>query len=246
MEDKRSHKRFTVEGMEISGKMLFANEVNVLDISTSGISLKADRRLEIGREYSLKLGYADKILALNGVVMWSILNELRKISADEIAPLYQAGLKFTDISTDKLNELIDFITFHKQSDYELEVLNTANGQRLGTRVHIDPTPKPILQFPLTYTLKKLSLSGMLVESEHELALESRLPMEISLPGNESISCTGRVAYCVKADTEDVVLYSIGIEFMDMPDEDKDRLEKFIKALDERDEGPSSFVKIYGS
>ncbi len=245
MEDKRSHKRFTVEGMEISGKMLFANEVNVLDISVSGISLRADRRLEIGREYSLKLKYEDKVLSLNGVVMWSILNELRRISSDEMAPLYQAGIKFTDISPDKLGELMNFITFHKQTDYELEELHEVSGQRVGPRFRIDPTTKPILQFPVGYTLKKLSLSGMLIESEHELALETRLPMEISLPGDEPISCSGRVAYCVKADMEDTALYNIGIEFINMPEKDKEKLKNFIKILDERDEGSSSFEKIYG-
>jgi len=40
--------------------MLFAAEVDVIDISFGGISLRADRRFDIDREYSVKFKYKDE------------------------------------------------------------------------------------------------------------------------------------------------------------------------------------------
>ena len=50
MEERRRHKRFSVDILEISGKMVLARYVKILDISIGGVSFKADRRLHIGHE----------------------------------------------------------------------------------------------------------------------------------------------------------------------------------------------------
>jgi len=44
-----------MEVVDITGKMMFADEVNIIDISVGCFSLKADRRLNIGHEYALKM-----------------------------------------------------------------------------------------------------------------------------------------------------------------------------------------------
>ncbi len=52
--ERRSFPRFTVDIMDIHGKMLFTNDVKILDISMGGVLLKADRRLNIGRDYTIQ------------------------------------------------------------------------------------------------------------------------------------------------------------------------------------------------
>ena len=51
MWDSRQYKRFTVDVMDMHGKMVLANDVKILDISLSGISLKAEYRLQSYAEY---------------------------------------------------------------------------------------------------------------------------------------------------------------------------------------------------
>ncbi len=75
MQDKRRHKRFTVNVLEVNGNMMFATEVKVIDISIGGISLKANRRLNIGSDYALKLDGKNRVIALKGAVVWSSLRE---------------------------------------------------------------------------------------------------------------------------------------------------------------------------
>lgn len=75
MEERRRHKRFSVDILEISGKMVLARYVKILDISIGGVSFKADRRLHIGHEYTLKILGKGKELSVKGIVMRSLLSE---------------------------------------------------------------------------------------------------------------------------------------------------------------------------
>jgi len=48
VKNTRRYKRFRLDFVEISGQLTFASEVSVLDLSMGGVSLRADRRLNIG------------------------------------------------------------------------------------------------------------------------------------------------------------------------------------------------------
>jgi len=60
--DKRRHKRFRSDLMELYGKIVLAQKVEIIDISLGGVAVKTDRRLNIGREYLLKLEWKGKTL----------------------------------------------------------------------------------------------------------------------------------------------------------------------------------------
>jgi hypothetical protein len=108
--EKRQCGRFKVKGLDIAGRMMFASMVKINDISANGVSLKADRRMEIGRVYPLKLEFQNKALAVSGVVIWSRLNELGKRPSGEMVPIYKAGLRLRDAADNgMLRELMDFI-----------------------------------------------------------------------------------------------------------------------------------------
>jgi hypothetical protein len=85
MQDSRQHKRFKVDNMDITGEMMFDKEVNIIDISLSGICLKTDRRLNIGTEYRK---VKDKVIDVPGTVIRSLLSELRKDVLGNSIPVY--------------------------------------------------------------------------------------------------------------------------------------------------------------
>ncbi|MCL5024866.1 MAG: hypothetical protein M1497_16155 [Nitrospirae bacterium] len=108
MEERRCQKRFSVGRSDIVGKMTSSSEVKLIDIGIGGISLKADRRLEIGRKYSLQLGYRDNVaLSLDGIAVWSILSERSEKPLG--APIYEAGMQFDCLLADKRNKITDLI-----------------------------------------------------------------------------------------------------------------------------------------
>ena len=110
MQDKRRYKRFSVDILGINGKMMFANEVEIHDISLGGISLKVDKRLNMGSEYTIKIAKSsDKTISLKGSVVWSKISGTRKGSTGEIIPIYSAGMKFVTMPADKIKELTAFL-----------------------------------------------------------------------------------------------------------------------------------------
>jgi c-di-GMP-binding flagellar brake protein YcgR len=222
VQDKRRYKRFTLKVLEVTGKMILASQVEVVDISIGGISIKANRRLNIGGEYSLRLEDRNKVVSLKGTVVWSSLSETMAGRAGEAIPIYKAGLKFANISAEKINELLNFIEDHKKE--EVYVMGSS---RLNIRFHIDDAKKTFLNFPESYKVKKISLGGMLIESAATLEIEDRMPMELFLNDNMRIKFVGRIASCKNVEEVAEKLWDVGIEFLNLTDDDKDALKSFV-------------------
>lgn len=239
MKEHRRFKRFVVDLLGINGKMMFANEVEIRDISAGGISLKVDKRLNMGAEYTVKITTTeDEPISVRGSVVWSKLSGTKKGEKDEVIPLYVAGMKFINVSDHKMNELITFI--QNQEDFSREKVHGAAEQdecRCSMRFLVKPPlGKAVLNASEDYGVKKLSLGGMLIESETPLKIEERMPMEILLPNNEHIQLSGRIASCLeipgsKDNAESVSRYDIGIEFLEMEEADMEKLQGFVAGLE---------------
>lgn len=238
MQERRRDRRFAVDIMGINGRMMFARDVKIHDISIGGVSLKADSRLNIGSEYILKIEWKGKVLAVKGIVVWSLISESIEDSKGNIIPIYTAGMKFTDVSDEKLNDIINFIDEHKKV-LDKQVDLSKLGTRLHVRAQIETRGKTTLDFHESYKVKKLSLGGMLIESVHVLETENKLPMEVTLNEEKSIKFIGRVASCFLINDKDIERYDIGIEFLHMSDKDRTILDEFIRLLENLNAGTLS-------
>ena len=72
---------------------------------------------------------------------------------------------------------------------------------------------------------------MLISNETPLEIEERIPMEILLPGNKQIKFVGRIASFLNAGKTADSRYDIGIEFVEMSEEDRIKLQEFVLVLD---------------
>ncbi len=232
--EKRRHKRYALDVYDIHSEMLFAKEVNILDISISGVSLRADKRMDINREYTLKIRSKEKLLILKGQVIWSLLSGSRQGERGDSIPIYTAGLKFTDIATEKMKEVVDFIEAHKRAKDRQEDVYQLSGLRLFTRFQIEsPEELTILHCYEGCKVKKISLGGMLTESENPLEIESTMPMKLTFPQDKDITFRGRIASCLLIEGSDPESYDIGVEFLEMSDTDKQILTEFIASLEKK-------------
>ncbi|HZV47190.1 MAG TPA: PilZ domain-containing protein [Thermodesulfovibrionales bacterium] len=230
MTERRRYTRFRMEVVDLTGKMMFADEVNILDISVGGVSLKADRRLNIGHEYAVKMENVGRVLAVKGLVVWSVLSGNKEGARGDSIPLYTAGMKFMDVSDKKMEEIVNFIEKYEQGAVMPIGPYGTSGLRQSVRVRIDAQGKATVNFPENYKIRILSIGGMLVESERPIEIESRLSMEVFFPENTSITFLGRVASCRLVQDEKVELFHIGIEFIDMSEEHKEKLQEFVLSL----------------
>ncbi len=217
--DHRRQPRFVVEGLH--GRMTFASDVEIVNMSLSGVALRLDRRLNIGTEYTLKLEVHEKHLAVKGLIVWSALDDRKKGPKGEDILVYSAGMKFTDVLTQRLMELVAFIDENKLIEEK----------RLGgLRFYIDAPGKALLDVPRPYQVKVISIRGMLIEADYRLAVEARCPMEMTMrEGEASLAFLGRVAFCSEPGAESG-LHQLGIEFVELSSSDRRRLDDFIQSL----------------
>ena len=128
MQEKRRYERFSVGDDELNSSMALADHVQVLDISEDGLSLKADLRLNIGRQYTLTIKTERGVSTAKGIIVWSSLIENKEDAKGNIVPIYKAGLQFTNISREAINEIIGSLQCKKQ---DVNISNDSEYVNLG-------------------------------------------------------------------------------------------------------------------
>jgi c-di-GMP-binding flagellar brake protein YcgR len=218
--EKRRHKRYIVDG--VRGNVLYPSDMEILNISLDGAAIETTKRLDLNREYTLKIKYEDTILDLRGRVVWAMLTSKEKRGSKEIIPVYRAGVRFTDIVYEKANILLNFIKENK--------VRTLERRLAGARFKIANPENVKIDYPYKYEVKKISLSGMLAEFENQLDLNVQYNIELVL--NENVlNILGRVVNYTEIKSESGIKYDVGIEFMKMSDDDRKLLKHFLNTLE---------------
>jgi hypothetical protein len=228
---KRRYKRFVVENMDIHAKTLFATDTELLDISVTGACITAQKSLRFADKHLIKLESEGKHLPLQCSIIWKNLSGSAKNLSGEFVPVYKAGIAFKCISSDKLVSLKDFI---RMSGFPKE-RRLSNEYGLGAlRFKIHTNEKAVLYYQRTSTVKKISLGGMLIELYNGIKIDKRFPMALFLPNeNRPIKFQGRVASCIEI-LGRKLKHDIGIEFVDMPENDKSRLNTFLDFIEDKE------------
>jgi Tfp pilus assembly protein PilZ len=201
--------------------VMFTTPVEIVNMSMGGAAVRADMRLNIGREYTLRLEVEDRPLNVRGVVVWSTLSGLRHNERGESVSQYSAGLKFKGIHTQELEQLLGFIEGSKVNPEK---------RLAGLRFRVHAPGRATIETAQGYEVLLMSLSGMLIRTEQELALDGVHPMEIVPPGEAGIHFTGRVASTIEVNEDGPGFHEIGIEFVEMAPNDRARLDAFVATL----------------
>jgi hypothetical protein len=218
MQERRRYPRFKAQGVNCN--VLATAEVDIINLSREGVSLLANVRLDINKEYALKLQERGKAIALRGEVVWSVLSGSEKGLYGERVPIYEAGVKFTNLTPEKTTELHDFIEHHKISSDE----------RVVARFDIRPPEKTTLHYPFCYKVEKISLNGMSIKTERPFKVKDTFPIELFLPNDKTVKVYGRIASCTNINENETVNYKVGIEFLEISDEHKAMFREFVDTL----------------
>jgi hypothetical protein len=219
--EKRKHPRYVVEGLGIYARTIFNTEVEMLDISVSGGSVRVTKRFVIGNEYIFKFERGVATVSVKGSVVWEKLSGTRKIGEGEAVPVYTVGIKFMNGLDCGEMETIRNILVDKAKERKLG----------GMKVQVFPPGKAVLSYFETCRVRDVSLGGMRIETEQEPSVNMIFPLELILAeGEEPISCKGPIAFYQESPEGKRQGYTAGVEFMDMSDADKSRLGRFIEIL----------------
>jgi c-di-GMP-binding flagellar brake protein YcgR len=253
MKDKRRFKRFNLDIIEINGKMSLTDKVRILDISLGGLAIKADRRLNIGREYIVKLQDKGKTIDVKGTVVRAELSGTEQKSNGETVSIYTAGLVFKEGYAEKIAEFLKPLEQNKiieaqptsglldsehtimtaEQDKPKETPSAPN-RRIHVRFNIITPQEKTLSYPLEFRVKQISLSGMLIETEQAVLLNSAIPMELSLDEEKTITFIGRVASSNRTENTGKSQYALGVQFTNLAEKDKMLIDEFIAYLAENE------------
>jgi PilZ domain len=164
---------------------------------------------------------------LIGTVIWEgkISNGFAKDGVT--SSLYKAGIQFKGVTTGALVQLKDFM---RVAGIPEETPYAKNDKQVALRYAITTDEGAMVNYATTYTVKKISMSGMLVEANCKLETEQKYPMALLLP-NESqpVKFNGRVASLYQFPGRESY-FDIGIEFHNLTEQGKTRLKRFIASL----------------
>ena len=105
--EKRRHKRFGLDLIDMSGKLSSSDHVEIFDISFGGVGLKVDRRLSVGKEYLFTLiKDKDTSIEVNGIAARCKLTEIEEGHGGERVLTYTAGMRLADGSQDMIADFI--------------------------------------------------------------------------------------------------------------------------------------------
>ena len=122
IQERRQSKRIKVEHMGVNSEMSSATYVKIIDISKNGVFVKADRKLDIDKKYSLKIEYENKVLFVKAVVVWSLLEDNVEDANRNIIPIYIAGLQFAYVLKGEITEIINMIEIDINTNSYVSVL----------------------------------------------------------------------------------------------------------------------------
>ncbi len=81
----------------------------------------------------------------------------------------------------------------------------------------------------------ISKGGMFVETSLPLAVNERVRLRVTLPGDDlPFALDGIVRWCRRPEDDETVTPGMGVEFVDFDDALKTRLEKYVDSLDAAD------------
>ena len=217
MRERRRAPRYPVE--DVRGKLLLTTSATIINMSLTGMAVESSANLRVGRSYTLALTHGEKTgPALTGIVVWCHLKATRPSATGESAAVYEAGIQFAGMLSDKASELISFLR-------TTAILTMQD--RLTGRFYVDPNESIDLNAECEFAVKMLSASGMLIETDISPAPDAVFEVRIAL-GNDVITPTVRVAYIRDIGEQDKRRISaVGVAFTTLSAADHAVLDAFI-------------------
>ncbi|MCL4809775.1 MAG: PilZ domain-containing protein [Thermoanaerobaculia bacterium] len=222
---QRRHKRYEVH--DVHGALLFRTTVQVKNLSVSGLALETAERLQLGRTYAIRLAGDGDAVDVSGTIRWCHLASSRPKDGGEPRAVYEAGLAFEEIFTEKARGLLGFLEHH---------VVLSPHERLTGRFRAEALRPAELEARYEFEVLRLSLGGMLVRTSLEASLGDVYGLELLLRDG-LVSLDGRVAYSQRGDAvKGEVATQLGMEFLEMSEEARRSVAGFIAAELERPDG----------
>ncbi len=223
--ETRRHKRYKLDLVELGGKMFLIDDVEVLEMSQRGLSLRTSKGLNAGKEYLVTLFEQGRSIEVKGIAVESRVTGTETLPNGQSIQIHTARIKFRDGQTAKIMSILDSAQRLGKEDNR-----PADDRRLHARFRFTMPLDTVLSHSPIFSVRKISMSGMLIECDQVLKVNSVIPMNISFNSGESINISGRIICCDARHDHSGLLYELGVEFLDLKEKDTALLKKLTDDL----------------
>jgi hypothetical protein len=226
-EDKRRHPRYEVRGL--AGNLRYDMNARVLNLSVDGMALETTSWLHVGKDYQLKIGSGDDCLDIVGRVVWCHLVGNRTRDA-ETRPIYQAGVQFGEALSEQARRILSFVR-------RAGVVGVAS--RVFGRFRVRQEEAVDVAFEHAFEVRRVSLSGLLLEADLLPEVGSRFALEIPTPAGTLTPSVTVKSLEQSATSGGAPVTRIGVEFVNLSDDDRQIVEALISEQLEAGEGATA-------
>jgi hypothetical protein len=211
----RRHRRFDIPG--VFGSMRTSVKLEIMDISASGMRVSTSQYLVVGKSYPFTLQLDDNRFPVSAQVKWCVLSGSRKVTDDEFNSTYIAGISFENLPNGCGDGLMGFL----ETCIELEVDTGMFGL-----FQVSDSNSAIADLDFEFVVKRISLTGMLIESDFAPLVGASFDMDLDLP-SEILKAKGRVVF-VKKSKRNAQLTELGVEFVDLDEKQTSILRDYLE------------------
>jgi hypothetical protein len=101
----------------------------------------------------------------------------------------------------------------------------------------------VLSLPSQFSIREISQSGIIIQTNHPLNIDSMILMELSFEARNSVSFMGRVVLCRTMQEKGSTAYDIGIEFLDLTERDKSLIISFMGIVKDKGDADNHITLI---
>ncbi len=225
MKNERKHKRYKFRLINIESKVNLVGKADIVDMSLGGVLLRTEGKLAIGKKCSILFGYRGMRYPVKGLVVRSEMSRIEERAPNKPVSVYLVGVMFEEGSEGPVRELLDSIEQSKK----MEVPATANWRFRDVQFNLTTPNEKVLEFPAQFTIRDISKSGVIIQTELQLNTDSMVLLELSLDAAAPVRFMGRVVSC-RTSRDQGQGYAVGVEFSDMTEKAYDLLRKFMESL----------------
>jgi hypothetical protein len=215
--ERRRLARREVDG--IDGSLFATSDAKIVDISVDGLSIETTRSLRVGLQIPLSIGWRRRAMPLQGEVVWCSLVGTWRNELSDVLPVYRAGVRFEWEQREGVTDLCRFL--------EENALITLDREIYGRFTVHSPTVAKV-EFLADFAVKRIGLSGMLVEVDFAPEIGSGLDIQL-LVGEKPLEAKGSIASVKRIEWKSSVpLALVEVKMLDLSAEARGVLEEFLR------------------
>ena len=203
----------------LPGILSLAVGTEVLNISVSGLGVRSETPMRIGRRLSFQLGRDGQALDLSGTVQWCRLCRRQRPEDGEWMAVYEAGIAFDAVLTKQQREILRLMG---------QTTMVTPERRFHGRYGVGDGQTMTMEAENELRVRRISRSGMLVESDAALDPESKVNVDVSL-GEVPFHSVARVVTVEEKTSGGARVVAMGLEFIDPSPDNIAVLERFLEA-----------------